>query len=106
MIHVVIGTKAQLVKLAPVLSALQVRKVPYNFIFTGQHHETMDALRENFKLPPPNVTLHSGKDITSIPSMLVWLIKILWQTLFNLSVTTSMVPFWYMATLSPLYLVP
>ena len=83
MIHVVIGTKAQLVKMASVLSAMQVRKVPYNFIFTGQHHETMDALRENFKLPPPNVTLHSGKDITSIPSMLVWLIKILWQTLFN-----------------------
>jgi UDP-N-acetylglucosamine 2-epimerase (non-hydrolysing) len=83
MIHVVIGTKAQLVKMAPVLVELKSRNLNYNFIFTGQHQETMEALRGNFNLADPDITLHSGKDITSIPSMLIWIIRILWQTLTN-----------------------
>jgi UDP-N-acetylglucosamine 2-epimerase (non-hydrolysing) len=81
MIHVVIGTKAQLVKMAPVMVELDKRKIAYNFIFTGQHHETMDALRTNFDLPNPDVVLHKGKDITSIPSMFLWIVKILSRTL-------------------------
>ena len=83
MIHIVIGTKAQLVKMAPILVELNSRKLPYNFIFTGQHQETMEALRINFKLGAPNITLHDGKDITSVPAMIVWLFKILWRTLFD-----------------------
>ena len=40
MIHIVLGTKAQLVKMAPVMSRLKERGVPYNFVFTGQHRAT------------------------------------------------------------------
>ena len=83
MIHIVIGTKAQLVKMAPVMVELQKRAIKYNFIFTGQHHETMDALRENFDLPKPDIVLHEGKDVTSIPQMFLWVLKILLQTLTN-----------------------
>jgi UDP-N-acetylglucosamine 2-epimerase (non-hydrolysing) len=83
LIHIVIGTKAQLVKMAPVMVELQKRGIDYNFIFTGQHHETMDALRENFDLPKPDIVLHEGKDVTSIPQMFVWVLKILLQTLTN-----------------------
>lgn len=83
MIHLVIGTKAQLVKMAPVMVELRRRNIDYNFIFTGQHHETMGSLRENFSLPDPDITLHNGKDITSIPKMFFWLIKILWRTFFD-----------------------
>ncbi len=77
MIHVVIGTKAQLVKMAPVMAELQRRNHPYNFIFTGQHQETIPALRENFSLKEPDVVLHRGRDITSVPAMLVWMLRIL-----------------------------
>jgi UDP-N-acetylglucosamine 2-epimerase (non-hydrolysing) len=83
LIHIVIGTKAQLVKMAPVMVELQKRGIAYNFIFTGQHHETMDALRGNFELPSPDITLHEGKDITSIFQMFLWILKLLTQTLTN-----------------------
>ncbi|MCA2961134.1 MAG: UDP-N-acetylglucosamine 2-epimerase [Silvanigrellales bacterium] len=83
MIHVVIGTKAQLIKMAPLMLALQKASVHYNFIFTGQHQETINDLRENFSLKAPDVTLHSGKDVTSLPMMLMWILKILFNTIFR-----------------------
>ena len=48
MIHIVVGTKAQLIKIAPVMAGLQRSNIAYNFIFTGQHQETIAQLRENF----------------------------------------------------------
>jgi UDP-N-acetylglucosamine 2-epimerase (non-hydrolysing) len=80
MIHVVLGTKAQLVKMAPLMLMMQERNIPYNFIFTGQHQETMSDLRENFDLKAPDVVLHTGKDVTSIFAMLKWILKIIWLT--------------------------
>lgn len=82
-LHIVIGTKAQLIKMAPIMLELQNQKIEYNFIFTGQHRETMDALRENFSIKAPDITLHKGKDITAIFQMLIWLIKICTKVLFK-----------------------
>ncbi len=81
MIHVILGTKAQLVKMAPVMAELQRRDQPYNFIFTGQHQETMDALRGNFAVKAPDVVLYRGRDITSVGRMLLWMLRILAQSM-------------------------
>ncbi len=83
MIHVVIGTKAQLVKMAPVMAELQRRGQAYNFIFTGQHRETMDALRDNFAVKEPDVVLYRGSDITSVGRMLLWMLRILSMAVFR-----------------------
>ena len=81
MIHVFLGTKAQLVKMAPVMKALEDRGIKYNFVFSGQHKETMQDLIEVFGLKQPDITLHSGKDITGIGQMLVWATRIILYTL-------------------------
>ena len=81
MIHIVIGTKAQLIKMAPVMLALRSAGVPYRFISTGQHHETIDDILANFSLPRPDVRLYAGKDITSIPAMALWSLRLLWRSL-------------------------
>jgi UDP-N-acetylglucosamine 2-epimerase (non-hydrolysing) len=80
MIHLVIGTKAQLIKMAPVMRALRNAGLPYRYISTGQHRDTMDEILDNFGIPGPDVTLYSGQDITSIPKMLAWAFRILWRT--------------------------
>jgi len=77
MIHVVLGTKAQLVKMAPVMVRLRERGVPYRFIHTGQHRETMSEMLDEFALRPPDVTLYAGRDIVSLPQMAAWLVRIL-----------------------------
>jgi UDP-N-acetylglucosamine 2-epimerase (non-hydrolysing) len=77
MIHVVLGTKAQLVKMAPVMVRMKERGVPYHFVHTGQHRATMSEMLEEFGLKPPDVVLYSGRDIVSLPQMAIWLVRLL-----------------------------
>jgi UDP-N-acetylglucosamine 2-epimerase (non-hydrolysing) len=83
MIHVFIGTKAQLIKMAPIMQELQNRDIEYNFIFSGQHQDTIDDLRKNFGIKEPDIILHKGKDITGIIQMVAWAIKIFIITLYK-----------------------
>jgi len=75
-IHVFIGTKAQLIKMAPVMVELQRRGLPWNFVFSGQHQATVDNIRDDFGLRPPDVTLYQGRDITGIGQMLLWSLRV------------------------------
>jgi UDP-N-acetylglucosamine 2-epimerase (non-hydrolysing) len=77
MIHFVIGTKAQLIKTAPVMRKLKDRNIAYNYISTGQHKETIDDILENFGIKKPDFVLYGGKDITSVGAMLLWSIRIM-----------------------------
>jgi UDP-N-acetylglucosamine 2-epimerase (non-hydrolysing) len=79
MIHIVLGTKAQLIKMAPVMVRLKERGLPYNFISTGQHCATMDEMLNEFGLKKPDVVLYTGADIVSLPQMFVWALRILWK---------------------------
>lgn len=83
MIHIVLGTKAQLVKMAPVMVRLRERGVPYRFVHTGQHQATMNEMLEEFRLKPPDVVLHRGRDIVSLPRMALWFVKILGKCLMH-----------------------
>lgn len=85
MIHIIIGTKAQLIKMAPVMKELADRNIGYNFIFTGQHNETIDELINVFKLKAPDYRLYSGRDITSVPAMIAWMIYCLFKSVKNKS---------------------
>lgn len=81
MIHVIIGTKAQLIKMAPVLKTLALNNITYNYIATGQHKETIEDILANFALRKPDYTLYMGKDITSISQMFLWFSRCLFKTL-------------------------
>ncbi len=83
MIHVVIGTKAQLIKMAPIMRVMQDRQIKYRYISTGQHRDTMDEILTNFGLPGPDLVLYDGPDITAIPQMLIWSLRIIWKTLIR-----------------------
>lgn len=82
-IHIVIGTKAQLIKMWPIMKELESRGISYNYIRTWQHQETMLELEGNFGIKSHDSILHKGKDITWIFQMFLWVIKILWKTIFQ-----------------------
>jgi UDP-N-acetylglucosamine 2-epimerase (non-hydrolysing) len=82
MIHVIIGTKAQLIKMAPIMCRLKARGLEYRYISTGQHKETMSDILDNFGLPGPDIFLYRGRDISSIASMLFWSFRVLWISVF------------------------
>jgi UDP-N-acetylglucosamine 2-epimerase (non-hydrolysing) len=77
MIHVVLGTKAQLVKMAPILVRLRDRELPHRFIHTGQHRATIAEMLGEFGLREPDVVLHRGEDVVSLPQMAIWMARIL-----------------------------
>ena len=74
MIHIILGTKAQLIKMAPVMRELEKRDAPYRFIFTGQHYQTIDWLLDNFGIREPDVFLnYKAIDVTGVMQMAKWL---------------------------------
>lgn len=82
MIHIALGTKAQLIKTAPLMQMMQSKGIPYNYIFTGQHKKGVDELHDAFSLKKPDIVLYSGKDIVSLFSMLIWSARLLSKSIF------------------------
>lgn len=83
MIHVIIGTKAQLIKMAPLLKYFNEHGIAYNYISTGQHKATIDEILENFGIRPADQELYRGKDITSVPQMLGWSLRLMIKAFFR-----------------------
>ncbi|MGF2733417.1 UDP-N-acetyl glucosamine 2-epimerase [Marinobacter sp. DUT-1] len=80
MIHILIGTKAQLIKMAPIMRALLDRGVGYNFIHTGQHRETIEDILADFSLPDPDFYLDNGPDIKQKTQVPKWIFNCLKRT--------------------------
>jgi UDP-N-acetylglucosamine 2-epimerase (non-hydrolysing) len=49
-----VGTKAQFIKTAPILRELDSRGIPYRLVYTGQHSETFDVLEAAFGTRKPD----------------------------------------------------
>lgn len=81
MIHIAIGTKAQFIKMIPVMLELQKKNIAYNLIDLGQHSLITGELREEFKIKAPDVYLSKGRNISRLTSAFFWIIKIFLKSL-------------------------
>lgn len=78
MIHFFIGTKAQFIKMAPIMAELQQRNVSFRYIDSGQHGDFTRSLRQVFGIREPDFSLsRNDRDITSMASAAQWLIRLL-----------------------------
>ena len=61
-IAILIGTRPELIKMAPVIRRLRERKIPFIFIHSGQHYsQEMDQqIMEDLKMPKPDYNLEVG----------------------------------------------
>ena len=76
MIHVFIGTKAQFIKMAPVMQELERRRIAYNFIDAGQHGGLTSDLIQQFELRAPDVLLRSERaNIVGLGEAVAWAAK-------------------------------
>ena len=83
MIHIFIGTKAQYVKMAPIIHALEARGVSYNLIDSGQHAALARTYRRYLKIREPDAYLSSSdKDIQTVGAALGWSLRFLGRILF------------------------
>lgn len=68
----IIGTRAQLIKVAPTLRVFEEQGLPSKFILTGQHNDTMDDIIEEFGIQTLTVQLVKDKEHSSIIALLLW----------------------------------
>ena len=69
----VIGTRAQLIKVAPVIVACERRGMQATLLMTGQHQETMQDLVEEFSIRSPQVQALVAAERQTIRSLMLWL---------------------------------
>lgn len=73
MLHFIIGTRAQLIKTAPVMAECAKCGIPYNFIFLAQHQQTMYKIIDLFGIKRPDFVLgDKGADLADLKSLLAW----------------------------------
>jgi UDP-N-acetylglucosamine 2-epimerase len=81
MIHIAIGTKAQCIKMAPLMQRLQEKNITFNLIDLGQHSLITKDLREEFKIKEPDVYVAKGRDISHVTGAVIWLVKIFFKSI-------------------------
>lgn len=77
MIHIAIGTKAQFIKMAPIMSSLEKRGVSYHLLDLSQHGGLTDKILQVFKLKPA-VTKFSNSDrpLDNYLDIFTWLLSV------------------------------
>lgn len=71
----VVGTRAQLIKVAPVIFECEQKGMDCALLMTGQHKETMEDLLSEFSIRTPPVYAVNAAERSTILSLLLWLPK-------------------------------
>lgn len=83
MIHVFIGTKAQFIKMMPIMIGLRERGIDYNFIDAGQHAALTTELLNQFGLRYPDVFIRQADtNINTIRQAISWGIRNIGRSIF------------------------
>lgn len=78
MIHFIVGTRAQLFKMAPIMLECEKRKLKWRWVYTAQHKETMEQTLDTFGLPKPDYTVVRWQtEAKSMGKMWYWFLKML-----------------------------
>lgn len=80
----IVGTRAQLIKVAPTIRVFEENSLPTKFILTGQHKDTMDDLIQEFGIKTVPMQLIKDKEHSSIIALLLWMPSIFFLLLNNL----------------------
>lgn len=76
MLHAIIGTKGQLIKMIPILKELENRRIEYNFINAGQHAQILDNIIKLYGIKQPDTYLDKrDKDIVTAFQAVYWIMK-------------------------------
>ncbi len=78
MIHFIIGTRAQLFKMAPIVLECQKQKLNWRWVYTAQHKDTIEETLKIFNLPPPDYTVvHWNTEAKTLGKVWKWFLSML-----------------------------
>jgi len=74
MLHIIAGTKGQLIKMAPIMMEMDRQKVEYKFINAAQHGKILDDISSLFQLRKYDYVFYGfERDLTKSSEILWWL---------------------------------
>lgn len=78
MIHFVIGTRAQLFKMVPIMQECNKRKLAWRWIYTAQHKETIQETLDTFSIKQPDCTVVGwNTEAKTMGKIWIWFTKIM-----------------------------
>lgn len=83
-ILVILGTKAQYIKMAPILRQMDAFDIDYRLVYTGQHSETFDLLEKAFGTRPADDILIPNYEANTKLSFARWTFQFWGQTFVRL----------------------
>ncbi len=75
----ILGTRAQVIKMAPLLAELERRHLSYRLLLTGQHQATVDDLLDEFGISTPRERLYEGPEVKGMTQAGFWMLRIAWR---------------------------
>lgn len=78
-ILVIVGTKAQFIKTAPLLREMDDQGIAFRLVYTGQHSETFSALEQAFGTRPADDVLVPFYEADTKASFLRWACRFWWE---------------------------
>lgn len=76
MIHFIIGTRAQLFKMTPVMLECEKRGLEWRWVYAAQHKDTFDQTLKFFGLPEPDYTIVDwDTEAKTISKFFYWMFK-------------------------------
>jgi UDP-N-acetylglucosamine 2-epimerase (non-hydrolysing) len=82
-IYFVIGTRAQFIKVAPIMREMLNAGVQYALIYTAQHRENIDEILNIYGLPPITTRMYDRGEANTKGSFVRWFFSILFEVLFH-----------------------
>ena len=72
MIHVFVGTRAEYIKMSPLLWRMESAGLPYRLIDSGQHADRSESFRDELGLRVPDYAMGGTRSVDSVPAALWW----------------------------------
>jgi len=82
-IYAILGTRAQFIKMAPVLYEMKKQNVDYTLIYTVQHKENIQEVLDVYGLKVPDIVLYGGEESNTMSKGLKWLADMFLKSMFK-----------------------
>lgn len=82
-VYFVIGTRAQFIKVAPVMRKMADQGLPYQLIYTAQHQENIADILRVFRLPVPDKVIGGQGEANTRSSFARWFLTVLFKVTFQ-----------------------
>jgi len=82
-VYFVIGTRAQFIKVAPIMHAMVSKGLPYTLLYTAQHRENIHEILEVYNLRQPDVVMYTQQEANTRGSFLLWFMSVFYKSFFQ-----------------------